>query len=203
MATMDDIPRARMLEQLALSATDLVASAVDAEAGQLRLAHVLSRDFELVWRTLRRLGVPEADVDDGAQLVFMTLSSRLEDVESGRERAFLLGTCTRVAANQRRKVARRPEVLDAEPDRRSADLPNPEEAMLTKQRRALLDEGLDELPPDQRAVFVLFELEGFSLPEIAESLAIPLGTATSRLRRARLKFEAWVCARHTAQGESR
>jgi RNA polymerase sigma-70 factor (ECF subfamily) len=44
-------------------------------------------------------------------------------------------------------------------------------------------------------VFVLYELEGFTLPEIAEALATPLGTATSRLRRARDNFEAWVAAR--------
>jgi RNA polymerase sigma-70 factor (ECF subfamily) len=49
-------------------------------------------------------------------------------------------------------------------------------------------------------VFVLFELEGFSLPEIAEALQVPLGTATSRLRRARGHFEEWVAERRRATG---
>jgi RNA polymerase sigma-70 factor (ECF subfamily) len=48
---------------------------------------------------------------------------------------------------------------------------------------------------------VLYELEGFSLPEIAEALQVPLGTATSRLRRARGNFEAWVAGRSAEAGD--
>jgi RNA polymerase sigma-70 factor (ECF subfamily) len=157
-----------------------------------RLASALARHFALVWRSLRRFGIPESDVDDAAQLAFMTLAGRLAEVAPGSERAFLLGTAARIAANQRRKHARRPEVLAPDLDERHTSAPNPEEAMLVKQRRELLDRGLEQLPFEQRTVFVLFELEGFSLPEIALDLAIPLGTATSRLRRAREKFATWA-----------
>jgi RNA polymerase sigma-70 factor (ECF subfamily) len=162
--------------------------------GAERLAAALAAHFALVWRSLRRFGLPDGDVDDAAQHAFITLSARLADVPPGAERAFLLGTCQRLAANQRKKLGRRPEVADDDPDRRASAGPNPEQALVEKQRRELLDQGLAELPLDQRTVFVLFELEGFSLPEIAESLGIPLGTATSRLRRARDKFEAWADA---------
>ena len=154
----------------------------------------LATNFALVWRSLRRFGVSEADLDDAAQHAFITLSARLAEVTPGAERSFLLGTCQRLAANRRRKLARSREVVDEELDRRATREPNPEQAMAEKQRRQKLDEGLAELPLDQRAVFVLFELEGFALREIAESLGIPLGTATSRLRRAREKFEAWAVA---------
>jgi len=163
-------------------------------ADQQRLAMALETNFALVWRSLRRFGVPEADIDDAAQHAFITLSSRLAEIRPGAERSFLLGTCERLAANQRRKLARRREVADEELERRATREPNPEQMMVEKQRRQKLDEGLAELPLDQRAVFVLFELEGFGLREIAESLGIPLGTATSRLRRAREKFEAWASA---------
>ncbi|HYJ08959.1 MAG TPA: sigma factor-like helix-turn-helix DNA-binding protein, partial [Polyangiaceae bacterium] len=61
--------------------------------------------------------------------------------------------------------------------------------------REELDRGLLSLPFEQRTVFVLYELEGFTLPQIGEALGIPLGTATSRLRRARANFEAWVESR--------
>ena len=47
---------------------------------------------------------------------------------------------------------------------------------------------LDELELSQRAVFTLFELDGLSGEEIAELLAIPLGTVYSRLRLARETF---------------
>jgi len=49
---------------------------------------------------------------------------------------------------------------------------------------------LDELPLEERAVFVLFELEELSVPEIAELCALKVGTAASRLRRAREAFRA-------------
>jgi RNA polymerase sigma-70 factor (ECF subfamily) len=195
MAERRDIPSNGMTEPRLSEASAAVLPVPAPGTAPPRLAGALARHFALVWRTLRRFGVPEADVDDNAQLAFLTLSSRLADVAPGAERSFLLGTCQRLAANQRRKLARRPEELGDDPDQRLGELPNPEEAMQSKQRRELLDQGLELLPLEQRSVFVLYELEGFSLPEIADSLSIPLGTATSRLRRAREKFEAWASSR--------
>lgn len=167
------------------------------QAADDRLASALERYFALVWRSLRRFGVPAAEIDDAAQHVFLALSARLPEVLPEKERSFLLGACLRVAANARRRDLRRPDHPSDELDQRADDAPGPEELLVSKQRRAELDRALDELPLDQRTVFVLFELEGFSLPEIAESLGIPLGTATSRLRRARDRFEAWVERRGT------
>jgi RNA polymerase sigma-70 factor, ECF subfamily len=166
-----------------------VAPAARAEE---RLRASFDLHFPLVWRSLRRFGVPEASVDDVAQQVFLTFSDRLFDVDLGRERAFLLSVCVRAAANERRRLSRvrdeatEDHVLDA-----IADLHTPEELLHKKRRRERLDAGLATLPLDQRVVFVLFELEGLTLPEISESLGVPLGTATSRLRRARGRFEAW------------
>lgn len=145
----------------------------------------------MVWRTLRRFGVRRADADDAAQQVFLVLAGRLADVATESERAFLVGAAIRVAANDRRRQARHLEdPLDDEAlDARSL---TPEELLEWKERRRALDLALDQLNPDQRAVFVLYELEGFSLPEIARTLNIPLGTATSRLRRGREAFESWI-----------
>jgi RNA polymerase sigma-70 factor (ECF subfamily) len=161
-------------------------------ADQARLAEALAQHFSLVWRSLRRFGVEEHAVDDAAQHVFLTLAERLPEVEPERERAFLMGLCLRIAANTRRRRARSPETPSDELELHAIQAPNPEQLLQSKQRRAALDRALAALPLDQRSVFVLFELEGFSLPEIAELLQIPLGTATSRLRRARQRFEKWV-----------
>ena len=49
-----------------------------------------------------------------------------------------------------------------------------------------------KVDPDLAEVFVMFELEGLSSPEIAASLEIPLGTVASRLRRAREQFRVVV-----------
>jgi RNA polymerase sigma-70 factor (ECF subfamily) len=155
-----------------------------------RLVDAVQRHYALVWRTLRRLGTPEPDADDATQHVFWTFSQRSAQVEPGREAAFLISVAIKVAANARRKVERRREVATNE-DELSA-LESPETLLQQKQQRELLDRGLSTLLPEQRAIFVLFELEGFSLPQIAELLEIPLGTATSRLRRARDHLEAWL-----------
>ncbi len=160
-----------------------------------RLRATLSEHFAVVWRALRRFGVPQALVDDAALHVFYVLSNHLAEVPAGKERAFLLSTALRVAANERRKAARSRETPSADLDSEASGGANPEQLLDWKERRLALDDALSRLPLEQRAVFVLFELEGFSLPEIAETLSVPLGTATSRLRRARVFFEGWVQAR--------
>lgn len=170
-------------------------------AAERRLAQSFTAFFDLVWRSLRRFGVPEATADDAAQHVFLTFSERLDDVEIGRERAFLVSVCARVAANVRRQLERSREVASDTLDSEVAGDDSPEQILEERARRRELDRALGELPFDQRTVFVLFELEGFTLPEIAEGLEIPLGTATSRLRRARARFETYVAAR--AAGGSR
>ena len=58
-----------------------------------------------------------------------------------------------------------------------------------KAQAAALQRGilaaLYELDPEQRALLVLHDVEGYNLPELADSLHIPLGTLKSRLFRAR------------------
>jgi RNA polymerase sigma-70 factor, ECF subfamily len=163
-----------------------------------RLAHAVERHHALVWRTLRRLGTPAREADDATQHVFITFAERAADVEVEREAAFLIGVAVKVAANVRRKIERRREdAVTEEPELPGSD--SPETLLQQKQLRQELDRGLSTLLPEQRAVFVLFEIEDFSLPEIAQMLEIPLGTATSRLRRARDHLETWLTVQ--AHGE--
>ena len=54
----------------------------------------------------------------------------------------------------------------------------------------MLDRILADLPEEQRAVFVIFELEGLTTAEISELVGVPRGTVASRLRRAREEFQA-------------
>src|SRR5688572_510616 len=68
--------------------------------------------YALVWRNLRRLGVPEDHVDDAIQEVFLALAKRLEEIAPGKETGFLVVACTFVAKRVRRRLARRVEVDD-------------------------------------------------------------------------------------------
>lgn len=156
---------------------------------QLRLAELLRDHFQVVWRAVRRFGVPPHSADDAAQEVFIIASTKLDQIVPGRERQFLYSVAVRVAANFRRGSIHQHESPGEDPllDQTS-QAPNAESLLDQKRQRELLDHILDGLSHDLRTAFVLFELEGLSAPEIAEALAIPLGTVASRLRRAREQF---------------
>ncbi len=64
----------------------------------------------------------------------------------------------------------------------------PEELVARRQARTIVDRALLEVPAERRVVFVMHELEGFGIPEVAQSLEVPLNTAYSRLRLARRDF---------------
>lgn len=161
-------------------------------ASERRLAGLVREHYAFVWRLLRRLGLREGDADDAAQQVFLTASRRLHEVEPARERSFLYGVALNVGARARRSLGRRREEPLEAASERVAPEPNAEQVLERRQARALLDQLLDEMPEELRVVFVLFELEELSTPQIAELCEIPPGTAASRLRRAREDFEERV-----------
>ena len=149
--------------------------------------------FDFVWRSLRRLGVPDAQLDDAAQQVWIAVSQKRQEVRSETARAFLFAIALRVASDVRRSLRRRREV-DVE-DREPIDEgPGPDELVDRKRSRVILDEILDAMPDEVRAVFVLYELDQLSMAEIAGILGVPPGTVASRIRIAREQLEA-VAAR--------
>lgn len=175
-------------------------------ADRARLEQLARDAFQFIWRSLRRLGVPEASVDDAVQRVFEVATRKLPDIRPGAERAFLFGTAVRVAASMRRHVATRRETSDDALEYREDPGPRPDEATELNQRRLVLDRILESMPMNLRTVFVLFELERLSTAEIASLLEIPDGTAASRLRRAREYFQTEVRrlqARRAFSGDER
>lgn len=168
--------------------------------GAAKLRALQNEHFEFLWRSLRRLGVPEADVDDAVQQVFLVAARR--EIQPGAERSFLFATALRVASHARRTLRRRRESGDEPPDQTDV-VPSPEELLDQRRARALLDEVLESLPLDVRAVFILFELEEMTVVEIAAMLGIPGGTASSRLRRGREMFQQAVARVRAQQGQRR
>src|SRR5687768_17145524 len=76
---------------------------------EARMRGMVEQHFDFIWRTLRRLGVGEADADDATQEVFLVASRKLEEVAVTKERSFLFGTALRVASTHRRTSSRRRE----------------------------------------------------------------------------------------------
>lgn len=157
---------------------------------RLDVRTLFDQHFDFVWKSLRRLGVPEADVDDALQEVFVVVHRKLAAFEArSKVTTWLFGICFRVASeHQRRMYARREELTAAIPDATDAGL-NPEEHCEGREARARLDEVLAELDADKRAVFVLYELDELSVEVIAERVGVPEGTVYSRLRAAREDFD--------------
>lgn len=158
-------------------------------------------NFDFVWRCVRRLGVPESAVDDAVQDVFVVVYRRLDDFEQRSSiRTWLFGIALRVVKTHRRTARRKgADALEHEP---VADGPTPEANSARREALRTLDEILEGMDDDKRAVFVMAELEQMTAPEIAEVTDTKLNTVYSRLRAARKAFDEGV-KRHRARDERR
>jgi RNA polymerase sigma-70 factor (ECF subfamily) len=172
----------------------VVASRAEPDATpalRLDLREVFTMHASYVWNTLRRLGVDGADLEDVTHDVFAEVQRHLGEFEPARPvKPWLFGFAFRIASGYRRRSARRREApLDAEPVDPGALA---DARMAADEDRRLVLEALGAIDLTRRAVFVLYELDGVPMAEIARSLDIPENTAYSRLRAARAEFAAAV-----------
>jgi RNA polymerase sigma-70 factor (ECF subfamily) len=172
------------------------AATLAGESPDLAFEGVYAEHFRGVWRTLRRLGVPGAQLDDAAQDVFVVVHRQLGSFDGRSLRGWLYAIAVRVASDYRRGARQRrtlplPEVV--------ADLaPDPARQSEVHDSVRLLHALLEELPEVLRTVFVLSELEELTAPEIAEALGANLNTVYSQKRAAEARFEA-ALKRHRAR----
>jgi len=152
-------------------------------------AEAYEAHFDFVWRSARRLGVPEASTDDVVQDVFVTVYRRLGEFEGRSQlRTWIFGILRHTVRDLRRSQRRKPtEPFTHEPET-LAD--GPHDTAAEREGTRLLHEVLLSLDDDQREVFVLAELEQMSAPEIGVALEVNVNTVYSRLRAARQSFEA-------------
>jgi len=166
---------------MAASVPRLPATEVDRD----RLERIFNEHHAAVWRVLMRRGLAADAAADATQETFLIAAVRLADIHVESERAFLVGTALRVAHSLGRKTVR--WALADDMDQHLSTARNAGEMGEDIQ---LCDRVLSQVDVDLVEVFVLYELEGLTSPEIAESLQIPLGSVASRLRRAREQFRA-------------
>lgn len=159
---------------------------------------VYAGHFRGVWRTLHRLGVGRAQLDDAAQDVFVVVYRRLSEFDGRSLRGWLYAIAVRVASDYRRRPWHQRSVPLTECVVDSA--PDPGRASELSEAVRLLHEVLAELPDDQRVVFVLGELEQLTAPEMAKALGLNLNTVYSRQRAARTRFEAALGRRRARRG---
>lgn len=154
------------------------------------LEGVVREHAPFVGRALRYLGVPDRNLADACQEVFLVVHRRREIFEEGTSmKAWLRSIALGVARNARRSEARRRESPeDAAPLAFAPD--DPELALSRRQERDRALALLASLSAEQREVLVLYEVEQLTMQEIVGMLGVPLQTGYSRLRLARAKLAA-------------
>lgn len=152
---------------------------------------VYRQHADFVWRTLQRMGVEEANLDDVSQEVFVVVHRKLLTFDgTSRMTTWLYGICLRVASSWRKRAWRkREQMMAAPPEPCSHEACFGEEYMQRQEAQRLLRDVLDRMDIDKRAVFVMYEVEELSTMEIASVLGVPMGTVHSRLHAARKQFE--------------
>ena len=163
---------------------------------------VFEQEFRYVWNVLRRLGVAPRDLEDLTQQVFLQVHSQLPTFDASRPlRPWLFAFAFHAASNHKSLARHRVELCIVAPE--LADpLPPADEQLITRQELELAELALTRVSFERRAVLLLHEIEGRSIPEIAQTLEIPLNTAYSRLRLARQEYELAARRLRAQRGDS-
>jgi RNA polymerase sigma-70 factor, ECF subfamily len=157
-------------------------------AGSDACFQAYQRELDYLLGSLRRLGVPRADLEDVAHEVFLVMHRRWDAYDDLRPlRPWLFGIAFRVATSQRRRGAR--EVPSDIHDAQDRGL-SPDDAAAASETRGHLLKALAHVPLERRAVLLMHDLDELPMREIAEQLELPLFTAYSRLRKARKELDS-------------
>lgn len=159
-------------------------SASEGVAGELLREHLA-----FIFRSLKRLGVAPAAVDDAVQDVFVVALRRESEFRGQSSfRTWLFGIAQNVARAYERK-RQRALAFDALDDAQRSGGPSPLEQVTSTEALRFVDEFLRRLSDDKRAAFIMADLEQIPVPEIARALGVNMNTIYSRLRVARREFK--------------
>lgn len=155
------------------------------------LSRLYRESFDDVWGILRRLGVPDASLEDAVHDVFVVVHRRRADFEGHcAVRTWLYGIARRVASRHRRTEARtrrRHQALAAATSVAPA-ITDADEQLARREAWLALQRFLAQLDRPQREAFVLGELQRLNRRELGVALGVSPNTAYSRLRAARARF---------------
>jgi RNA polymerase sigma-70 factor (ECF subfamily) len=171
----------------AMAEKDLVAGLCRGEAASYR--HLYDRFAPRLQRILLRIFADPQLASDAVQASFLIVFEKVGRFDG---RAALLTWLTRIAINEahalRKKSARRPNAAAFHEE--TAPSPrNPEQEHGDRELQCQLQALIKALPEDKRTSLLLFEVEGFSVQEIADITGEPRGTVLARLSRTRAELQ--------------
>jgi RNA polymerase sigma-70 factor (ECF subfamily) len=143
--------------------------------------------FALVYRL-----VPDVDqAADAVQEAFFNAYRNLAAYRGGSVRSWLGRIAVNAAMDLQRSRRRRPSQPYPEFEDETWQPPapgdiEPENQAISAEQSRVLARALAQLPAEQRACIVMFDVQGYDYPEIARLMGISLGTVKSRIHRGRL-----------------
>ncbi|NEH61154.1 RNA polymerase sigma factor [Rhizobium ruizarguesonis] len=190
------VPTERHRQQMSiLSDADLVPLAKMGDEPAIRT--IVQRHNQRLFRTARAIVRNDAEAEDVVQAAYVKAFTNLATFRGDAQLSTWL---TRITLNEAlsrvraRKNTTGLEEIEMQTTARGGEVlqfpsflsaTDPEAELARSQARHLLENAVDELPDDFRAVFVLRDIEGMSTDEAASYLGIRPETAKSRLHRAR------------------
>lgn len=180
----------------------LISAATDGDQEAVRRLYELH--VETVYRFVRGMRVPGADVEDCVQDVFITAFRNLGRLRDGvKFSTWLYSIAVNVSRSRIRKIAwtdRLLELFGRQVD--SSPEQPPDMAAERSIGREAVERILERLPEKKRAVLVMREIMDMDEEEIAEALQIPRGTVATRLLSARREFDRIARRRFGIEDES-
>lgn len=148
-----------------------------------------------VYNVARKMLSNDCDAEDVTQEVLLQVVRKLPTFRG--ESAFptwLHRVTVNAALQHRRKRAARdenvysttPEMLEESHPGKDQAWSQPDEQLLDRETRAMIERAIQRLPSKYRQVLILSEIEGLPNAAIAEKLGLTLAAVKSRLHRARL-----------------
>ena len=143
-----------------------------------------------VFNLAARILGDRAAAEDVSQETFISAFRAIDGFRGGSLRAWLLRIASNCSYDSIRSTKRRAEnSLDESLENPSFQVaskdPSPEQMALRGELRDEIQKAVLSLPPDQRAVVVMIDVQGLSYDEASEATGASLGTVKSRLSRAR------------------
>jgi RNA polymerase sigma-70 factor (ECF subfamily) len=164
------------------------------------LHHLISTNNQRLFRTAWSILKDRIEAEEAVQAAYLNAFAAIENFEG---RSSLSTWLTRIVVNealgrmraQRRRRSRLESdgvaLLETYRERmaQASAAPAPDATVAREQLRLLIERAVADLPDIFRSVFVLREVEGLSIEETADALAIPAATVKTRLLRARRKLQ--------------
>jgi RNA polymerase sigma-70 factor, ECF subfamily len=191
---------------MAASVRTAITRLTEPAGATVKFADVYEDYFAFVWRTARRLGVPDTALEDVTQEIFMVVHRKLPEFEGRSTLKTWLFSVTRLIVRRQRSRfwrshaprAGAEESPDLESDVHRSE-GGPHDLLAKREAARVLAAFLESLDDDKREVFILAELEQMHAPEIATALGLKVNTVYSRLRLAREAFSSAVARYHARE----